>query len=90
MQKPILYIEIPYTLGVPRQKPSKVADEPNASLFAKPAAPGLLGQMGSVACAWVELGLKSEKAPTLLKLRMVVMRDFFSRDMVLKSEDKRE
>ena len=75
---------------MPRQKPSKVADEPNASLLAKPAAPGLLGQMGSVACAWVELGLSSEKAPTLLKLRMVVMRDFFSRDMVLKSEDNRE
>ena len=64
-------------------------DEPNASLLANPAAPGLLGQIGSVACAWVELGLISEKAPKLLKLRTVVMRDFFSRDMVLKSEDQR-
>ena len=53
-------------------------DEPNASLLAKPAAPGLLGQIGSVACAWIELGLISEKAPKLPKLRMVVMKDFFS------------
>ena len=82
-------MEIPYTLGVPRQKPSKVGDEPNASLWDKPAAPGLVGQMGSVDCAWVELGLKSEKAPKLLKLRRVVMRDFLSRDMVLKRENKR-
>ena len=64
-------------------------DEPNASLLANPAAPGLLGQIGSVACAWVELGLSSEKAPKLLRLRMVVMTSFLSRDMVLKSEDKR-